>query len=190
MAINYKKCLKCGSLNVIKILYGMPTHEAFQLADEGKIRLGGCCITGTDPEYYCKDCENEWDRDGAVDHAYNEIRGIKATVGGYFGGFYTVEIEFHSRNLKWTHLGGGAEDYYEKTIRKTSMDRFIEGLKMVNLLNWQSQYIELGVCDGTQWSVVVIRDGATIKKHGDNKFPVEWKEFCRLIQKTTGKTFS
>ncbi len=62
MAINYKRCLKYGSLNVIKILYGMPTHEAFLMAEEGKIKLGGCCITGTDLEYYCKDYENEWDR--------------------------------------------------------------------------------------------------------------------------------
>lgn len=62
MAINYKKCPICGSLNAIKILYGMPTHDAFLMAEEGKIKLGGCCITDSDPEYYCKDCENEWDR--------------------------------------------------------------------------------------------------------------------------------
>lgn len=103
----------------------MPTHEAFLLADEGKIRLGGCCITGTDLEYYCTDCEFEWDRESAVDYTFNEIRGIKASVGGYFGGFYEVEIEFHSRILKWSHVGMGVEDYYEKTIRQTSLDRLI-----------------------------------------------------------------
>ena len=86
MAINYRRCPKCGSLKAIKILYGMPTHEAILMAEEGKIKLGGCCITGNDPEYYCKDCENEWDRQTAIDNVYNEIRGIKASVGGYFGG--------------------------------------------------------------------------------------------------------
>ena len=61
MAINYKKCPRCGSLNTIKIIYGMPTHDAFLMAEEGEIKLGGCCITDSDPEYYCKNCENEWD---------------------------------------------------------------------------------------------------------------------------------
>jgi len=95
-----------------------------------------------------------------------------------------------SRNLKWSHLGAGAEDYYEKTIRQTSIDRLVEGLKMVDLLNWKSKYIEPGVCDGTQWSVEVIREGQSIIKYGDNKFPDEWDEFCRLIRKITGKIFS
>lgn len=36
MVIYYKVCPKCDSLNVIKILYGMPTHEAFLMAEEGE----------------------------------------------------------------------------------------------------------------------------------------------------------
>jgi len=117
VAIKYNKCPRCCSLSVIKIIYGMPTHDAFLMAEEGKIKLGGCCITDLDPEYYCKDCENEWDRQTSVDKAYNEIIGIKASVGGYFGGYYEVDIDFESRKLKWSHFGAGAEDYYEKTIR-------------------------------------------------------------------------
>lgn len=190
MAINYKKCSKCGSKNAIKILYGMPTHEAFLMAQEGKIKLGGCCITGTDPEYYCKDCDNEWDRQTAIDNAYNDIQGIKSSVGGYFGGYYEVEIDFHSRKLKWSHLGAGAEEYYEEIIRQSNFDRFNEELKIVDLLNWKSKYIEPGVCDGTQWSVEIIRTGRNIKKYGDNKFPDEWDGFCRLIRKVSGKIFS
>ncbi len=73
MAINCKKCPRCGSLNAINILYGMPTYDAFLMAEEGKVKLGGCCITGTDPEYYCKNCENEWDREAAIHQTYIEI---------------------------------------------------------------------------------------------------------------------
>jgi hypothetical protein len=190
MAINYKKCPKCSSLKSIKILYGMPTHEAFLLAEEGKIKLGGCCITDSDPEYYCKDCENEWDRQTAIDSAYKEIKGITAAVGGYFDGYYEVEIDFQSKKLKWNHSGAGAEGYYEKTIRQTTLDRFIEELKEADFLNWKSKYIEPGVCDGTQWSVEIIKDGRNIKKYGDNKFPEQWGSFCRLIKKVSGKSFS
>ena len=33
------KCPKCGSSNVCEILYGMPTGEAYKLAEQGKIIL-------------------------------------------------------------------------------------------------------------------------------------------------------
>jgi len=92
MAINYKKCSNCGSTNVLGILYGMPTHEAFLKAEAGEIKLGGCCITDSDPEYYCKDCEHEWDKQQAIDYAYNQMELLIASVGGYFGGYYEVEI--------------------------------------------------------------------------------------------------
>ncbi|WP_353892887.1 hypothetical protein PRVXH_002274 [Proteinivorax hydrogeniformans] len=47
----------------------MPTHEAFMLSKEGKIKFGGCCITDTDPEYFCKESECEWDKEAALNHA-------------------------------------------------------------------------------------------------------------------------
>lgn len=101
-----------------------------------------------------------------------------------------MDIDFKSRKLKWSHLGAGTEEHYEKTIRPSSLDRFIEELKMLDFLNWKSKYIEPGICDETQWSVEIIRDGRNIKKYGDNKFPDEWEEFCRLIKRINGKNFS
>lgn len=62
MAANVKRCPKCRSVNVIKIIYGYPSSELFQKAEAGKIRLGGCCIYEDNPDYFCKDCENEWNR--------------------------------------------------------------------------------------------------------------------------------
>lgn len=87
MAINYKRCPKCGSKNTIKILYGMPTKEVFQKAEAGEIKLGGCRKIVGGPEYYCKDCESEWNKEQAVDAAYHKIKGLKASVGGYFEGY-------------------------------------------------------------------------------------------------------
>ena len=60
MTTNLKKCPKCDSQNIVKIFYGMPNLEAFLQAQEGKIHLGGCCITDSDPEYHCDDCAHEW----------------------------------------------------------------------------------------------------------------------------------
>jgi hypothetical protein len=57
---NDKECPKCGSLNVIKIVYGPPTNQMILSAKEDKIKLGGCSISGSAPKFHCKDCKNEW----------------------------------------------------------------------------------------------------------------------------------
>ncbi len=77
MAVNYRKCPKCGSCNSVKIVYGMPGFKLFQEAEAGKVKLGGCCIVEGSPEYYCKDCNNEWNREQLLDIAYGQIKEIK-----------------------------------------------------------------------------------------------------------------
>lgn len=75
-----------------------------------------------------------------------------------------VDIDFENRKLKWSHLGAGAEDYYEKIIRQNTLDKFIDELKLLVLLNWKSKYIEPVICDGTQWSLEIINSGLNIKR--------------------------
>lgn len=190
MAINYKQCLKCGSTNTLKIAYGEPTFEMIQRAEAGEIHLGGCCIMIGGPEYYCKNCDIEWNKALAVDAAYEKIQGLKASVGGFFGGYYNIEIDLITHQVSWIRWIGGEEETLRKTIRPATAKMFLEDLKVINLLNWKAEYIEPGVLDGTQWSVEILRDGRNLKKNGDNKFPDEWDAFCRLISTITGKKFS
>jgi hypothetical protein len=63
-------------------------------------------------------------------------------------------------------------------------------LGIINLLKWKSKYIEFDIFDGTQWSIEIVKDGRKLKKYGDNKFPEEWDNFCRLIRKVSDKDFS
>lgn len=189
MAINYKLCPNCGSTNVLGILYGMPTHEAFLKAEAGEMKLGGCCITDCDPEYYCKECEHEWDKKQSIDYAYNQIETIIASVGGYFGGYFEVEINLKSRELTWKHFGGGNEESYIKVIRSTTAEKILKELKVIDLLNWKSEYVDQYILDGTQWSIEIVRKGRNIKKHGSNMYPKEWDAFCKLMKNTSGKKF-
>ena len=190
MAIPYKQCPKCGSKKSVKIIYGMPSYELFELAEVGKVKLGGCVIIEDNPEYLCKDCEHEWNQEQAIDAAYGRIKAIKASVGGYFGGYFNVVIDLAGLCVTWSH-GGGEEDEetIHKIIRGATANKFVEQLKMLNLLNWKAKYIDPDVCDGTQWSVEIITDGRTVRKYGDNSFPAEWDQFCKVINKITGKVF-
>lgn len=188
MAINYKKCPRCGSGNAIKFLYGEPTGEALFMEAQGKIKLGGCLITDINPEYYCNDCKNEWNRKEIIDKEYGEIKGIKALVGGYFQGYYEIDIDFVSRKLSWNHsLELGAS--YSKTIRNTTLDKFIDGIKLVNLLNWKNNYIDSEILDGTQWEIVIKKESKIRKITGSNKFPKGWDNFCNLMKWVSGRNF-
>ncbi|MCC9604981.1 hypothetical protein LOC68_25260 [Blastopirellula sp. JC732] len=51
-------CPKCGSTRIADVLYGLPdfSDELQQDLDAGKIVLGGCCVTGDDPVWRCREC--------------------------------------------------------------------------------------------------------------------------------------
>ncbi|MCD8502748.1 MAG: hypothetical protein LRY71_15145 [Bacillaceae bacterium] len=191
MAMNYKQCPKCASKNTLKFLYGMPTHEAIEQAEAGKIKLGGCCVIVGGPEYYCNDCENEWNKKQATEAAYERIKGLKASVGGYFGGSYSVEVDLTTGSISWHYWDRGkVVDMEFKTTKEATVKKIIEELRVIDLLNWKREYKEPGVLDGTNWSVEIIRNGRNIKKYGENKYPDDWKAFCKLVRKITGKSFS
>jgi len=44
----------------VKILYGMPTEEAFKLLEQEKLVIGGCCITEKSPDWACTHCKIEY----------------------------------------------------------------------------------------------------------------------------------
>ena len=54
------KCPNCGSHKTVLILYGYPTEGALGEAQQGKIELGGCVITGNDPKEHCTECNHRW----------------------------------------------------------------------------------------------------------------------------------
>jgi hypothetical protein len=53
------KCPKCGSLKVVKIIYGEPNYKVSLEAEAGKIILGGSVNTASDPLWGCIDCKTE-----------------------------------------------------------------------------------------------------------------------------------
>jgi hypothetical protein len=120
---------------------------------------------------------------------YDEITGIKASVGGYFGGYIDAEIDLKHSKVNWQHHGNGDTKTLSRFFKECEGERFIEGLKSTTLLDWEEAYVEPGICDGTQWKVDIMLGEVIKEKRGDNKFPKEWKRFCTLISEITGKEF-
>lgn len=172
-----------------KIVYGYPSQELIMEAESGKVKLGGCCITENKPDYCCNECQYEWNKVQAIDAAYSKIKVLKASVGGYFDGYLYAEVDLENLKTTWSFIHYEKEEIKKKTIRKSTAERFIHQLKMVNLLNWKSKYIQPGVLDGTHWSLEIITAEKSIKKFGDNQFPDEWDMFCTIMKQVTGKVF-
>lgn len=59
----YPTCEKCGSENVARIAYGLPTNESFYDARIfGDVVFGGCIIGAERKSWHCKDCSHSWNR--------------------------------------------------------------------------------------------------------------------------------
>ena len=56
-------CPRCGSEDVVPILYGMPTEEAVEASVRGEIALGGCVVFPDAPQNHCRNCGHEWRED-------------------------------------------------------------------------------------------------------------------------------
>jgi hypothetical protein len=59
------RCPKCGSTDTIRIVYGMPTEEAFAAAEKGELSIGGCCQEIDAPDAQCKGCGHTWLKGGS-----------------------------------------------------------------------------------------------------------------------------
>jgi len=56
------KCPQCGSRSIAAIGFGMPSWSAELEAElaSGRLVLGGCCVTGDDPDRHCNGCGHDW----------------------------------------------------------------------------------------------------------------------------------
>lgn len=61
-----RKCPVCGG-KVVRILYGEPSHEAFEAADRGELILGGCCIWEESPDWECLGCHQQFRKEIKID---------------------------------------------------------------------------------------------------------------------------
>ncbi len=121
---------------------------------------------------------------------YEKIKKLKASVGGYFGGYYQVKVDLENNRVAWTHgVRGELEETMHKSIRTATAKKFVEQLEIIQLLDWDAEYVDPGVCDGTQWHVEIISDGNLITKDGNNSYPEQWGRFCQTISKITRKPF-
>ena len=53
-------CPRCGSGDVLPIMYGMPGPEMTEESLAGRVALGGCVVFPDAPDRLCQNCGHDW----------------------------------------------------------------------------------------------------------------------------------
>ncbi|MBR7554002.1 hypothetical protein ACFFJI_02440 [Allobacillus sp. GCM10007491] len=188
MAVNDRKCPACDSTDVIPIVYGEPDYHLASEADEGKVILGGCVVMPNSPEYHCRNCEKEWNREELIIHAYEQIDQLEMTIGGFSEGHTNIIIDFINQTIALSHSYIEEDSFHRKLTNDEVKDIRIK-LWSVDILNWKRRYSNAQILDGQQWVVILYRsrNRQNLKRSGDNQYPEQWNDFCKIMSDITGR---
>ena len=158
-----------------------------------KCYFGGCIIAvdknGKNMfEFHCNDCGYEYNKDNVRNLIYSKITNIKGDVGGYFQGHQYFEINLLSGEVFYSKEDEDRLDLV-KTLNKNQICKLLQDLKAANILNWNRNYMDRHVMDGTQWSIKIDVNGRKRNKIGSNMYPKEWKMYCKIISCLFRKDF-
>ena len=207
------RCIKCGSSRVAPILYGMPafSEELEEKLNNEKLYLGGCCLTGADPKYHCFKCKKDFgtppvliSKQGQEDYR-NIVTAVKFSIGGFFGGYNTVEIipavsEEIARLYAEKDCASIFEDlplmiqvYSGYEFDKPALQRAVtqdEWKKLLNQLfcrlyihDWRRSYRNNQILDGEEWELEIsFTKGRCRTISGSNAYPPYWNRLKAVFR--------
>lgn len=199
------KCPYCGSTDTARYIYGYPafSEEMQQKLDAGKWILGGCCIDGVEmngqyvntmPLRHCNECKKDFGsapilitakKDLAEDYR-DIVTSIKFSIGGYFQGNTEVTIKKNENGavVKVEMFPYGLDAPDDRQITPLKWQKIVNTLYgQMYLHEWKKEYVDLGVLDGTQWSLDINLTGRRSRYyHGSNAYPPYWSELKKIFR--------
>ncbi len=100
-----------------------------------------------------------------------EPRQFSASIGGFMGGSYKVELQGGA--VTYTTFGAGRRNPKSTKITPTAAEwrEFRNALDEVKVWRWRAEYMDRRVMDGTQWSLDVAFADRAVKARGSNSYP-------------------
>ena len=85
----------------------------------------------------------------------------------------SFSVELSESGLLYRHCEHGYEEWQTELIEVSDRrwKRFREKLDAIAIWEWQPEYANPGVQDGTHWHVIVAYDDVQIRSQGDNDYP-------------------
>ena len=117
-----KKCPKCGCAKIASIQYGMPAFspELRMDLDEGKIVLGGCCVSNDDPAWQCVECGMQIYREEKISHEAQKDYPMESTRKKALEIMQKGLVSYQLLSKAWDvsdHFGDGCDLIAEKAGR-------------------------------------------------------------------------
>lgn len=156
-------CPKCKSDRTAPILYGYPSHEAFEAAERGEILLGGCELIDSMPheDYGCLECGYRWSKELLPATKITKIRYKVAENGPCTLDSRNVRIyEVYPDGKCVEYLYQGQSRRYQfKTEEKISNQRVYKLAcrlqKIIGAPLWEKNIVEGQVCDGCSYELQI-----------------------------------
>lgn len=94
-----------------------------------------------------------------------------AHIGGYFSRCHDVELD--GTTLVYAASAPGTFQPKRTSITPTDAQwrEFRQALDELGLWQWHAEYINDGMCDGTQWSLEIAYADRALKTYGSNSYP-------------------
>lgn len=102
----------------------------------------------------------------------------------FFTGYPRIEVEKTPDAIyaKYYPSFGGGEEALCIEITEAEFMKYIHKIYSASLLEWKEEYVDLGVLDGTQWTITVrYASGKERKWYGSNDYPPVWKKFLKAV---------
>lgn len=185
------KCPKCGSKKLAPILYGMPAfdEEMKRKLDNKQLVLGGCCITGADPQFHCFGCGKDVckppvlrSKQGVEDYR-DIVTSIKFVYSPYLDlPFMDLIIKKRSEGI---HLKAFSSDgRVEREVTTSEWKKLLNSLYgKLYLHEWKKRYEDVLVFDGDYWELKIkLTNGRVREYSGSNDYPPYWKELLTAFK--------
>ena len=156
-------CPKCRSDRTAPILYGYPSHEAFEAEERGELILGGCEMIDGMPheDYGCLDCGYRWSKELLPATQITKIR-YKVVENGPctidFQQSWVYEIYPDGRCKEYTYQGQNRKYQFkmEEKVSEKKVYRLICSLqKIIGAPLWEKNVVEGQVCDGCSFNLQI-----------------------------------
>jgi hypothetical protein len=115
---SFPPCPGCGSVDIVRIAYGLPYADLHEKAEAGEVHLGGCVIDEGAPELHCRACG----RDFATVDGPDPTHGVKGSALASFVADHSGKKKLVGASIRRALRGSGplrlAVAYVTEDVRK------------------------------------------------------------------------
>jgi len=118
----------------------------------------------------------------SIDELKEKINRFYFSIGGFFGGYDSIEINKNDTPIKYIHSHSIKGNNDEYVISKEQLNDFLEKIFNNKVLKWKNKYHDNNILDGTQWKLEMdFKDLPKFDSYGSNEYPSNWKIIFTII---------